>query len=257
MPIYTPAPSGRIELSLYTHNAAVLSSTVHNNPNYVYLSSNSVDIPLPYAINTRYFALSATAGLTANMVNADWLGAVGAYRASTATGSSAIIPDSTAPFTPDMAGACVKHAHEAGATTETGVSIIKSVDSTTQLTIENVSGAAFANGHYYYIYKSWWIVPVTGIYLVITQGYFSTVVDQKTYYPQLETAAVGSAPGSVFSPSIQASGTGVIYTPFAGLVSLAAGNYVTFSAFTDTTSKNSTMYGPYTRIKIWLLQQTA
>jgi len=161
-----------LRTNLSTHNAAVLSQTVHDNDNLLVGYGNetvtglptSSDIgPKPAAVKAP--ALTATLDSLNKLDVSDWYGAAGAYRQSDADSDATHIRDDDANFPASIRNTIVKWASDSAGTLNTGVGLTKTVASD-ELTILKCSGADFAASYYYWIKHSEWIVPVTGIYVV-------------------------------------------------------------------------------------------
>jgi hypothetical protein len=219
-----------------------------------------VYLPTPTGAEyARFFKLVASSDPLSKIQAADWLGTSATYLQAKSLGCSAtvITAASGTPFTADMKYCVIKHASTSNGVTNAGVSIVKSVDSSTQLTIEKVSGTDFANSYYFYISHNEWIVPTTGIYLITTKLYLNAPVDLRNYFYSGWSAANGSAPARKFLVALQSAGTSDMAQPVTNMVSLTKDNYFFIAGSTTDTTKGTNMFESLATIDLMLLRQTA
>lgn len=178
-----------------------------------------------------------------NYIVDDWYGADGAFEQANSSGCSSSniqIKAGSVPYPIELQYCLVEWASTSDGVTNYGKGYINTRIDASNLNISKVSGADFANNYYYRIRKIGYVVPVTGLYQIISFNRVSVAEDQKRYNfdvldPQLTT------PIPYASISVTASGVGTLVLPSSGLVYLTAGQFITQRIKTYGLSANLTL----------------
>jgi len=242
----------------FDHNAAVLSTTVHNNNNYFtgYGNESVID---PVTKQLRIPSLTAIEDPASGLDVSDWYGASGAYRQADADSDATHIQDDDASFPNSINFTLVKWASDAAGTLNTGIGVISVVDSDT-LTIEKFTGDDFAASYYYWIKHSEWVVPVTGMYLVKASIVYLPAEVAKTFEVRIYTTTGTSGPVQK-AQGIQIPGTATYSIPqVTHFIPLTAGDHLFTIALHDGTPGVPDIYSTdpsHIPLQAFLMKQTA
>lgn len=244
----------------YDHNAAVLSSTVHNNNNQCQLYSNEILAGLQNSVVHKWPTLTASYDPLSAIVTTDWYGATGAYTQADGAGCSNVnIRKVGAAFPSSILYTVVRSASDAAGTLNLGIHIITARPDADNLTIVKLSGVNFANSYYFWIKHAEWTPAVTGLYLVTGQQYYNPAEADKFFTMRLYEINGTSAPTLLKARGLNNPVAGDAATPFGFQVTLTASRPIFVAAYFVGTSGVPSHYGSSTAcpLEIFLLKQTA
>jgi len=241
------------------HNAAVLSTTVHNNNNiFLGYGNETVTDPTPTTL-IKIPTMTAIADPASGLDVSDWYGAAGAYEQADADSDATHIQDDSASFPDSIKFTLVKWASNAAGDTNTGIGAITAVDSDT-LTIIKFTGANFAASYYYWIKHSEWVVPVTGYYSCKAVVLYLPAEADKKFNAKLYSYTGTDTPAQKLDGLVIPPIADYIYAVTSGTLLLTAGDHV-FSvsnhAGTSGTPDIYTTDPSHLPFELFLLKQTA
>jgi len=247
-----------VQTELTNHNAAVLSSSVHNNNNL--FSGYGAEIVEGLRATIKVPTLTAISDPLSILNVTDWYGASGAYRQSDADSSATKIEDDDANFPNSIRLTIVKWASNAAGDADTGIGVIHTVTSSTTLTIEKCSGDDFAASYYYWIKHSELIIPVTGLYSVTGGVLFLPAEVDKIFQAQIREFTGTASPTQLTSIAFASPIATYSQPANAWLVPLTAGQSIFLVAYHTGTEGTPTLYytaPSHNPLSIFLLKQTA
>lgn len=241
----------------FDHNAAVLSTTVHDNDNW--FSGYSAETIAGLPSHAKCPTLTAISDPSSMLTVADWYGASGAYRQSDADSDATHIRDDDANFPDSIEYSIVKWASNAAGDTNTGIGVIYTPAST-EVVIKKCSGVNFAGSYYYWIKHSEIIIPVTGLYLVTGGVLFLPAEVDKNFQVRIYTFSGTGAIAQVASGDL-GSPLATYSQPIGSwLIPLTATHSLFFLANHNGTEGTPTLYygaPSHSPLAIFLLKQTA
>ncbi len=243
----------------HDHNAAVLSTTIHNNNNWCALLCQTaiVDIP-PFTTIHMVPSLTVVSDPASGSKNGDWRGTTGARVQSDAGSSATHIIDADAAFTQDMFYHYIVTSSDVGGAANIGYYIITAV-AAGDLTIAKASGTNCAASYYYYLKYQGWTVPVTGLYLIQASTDFYPGEAGKAYNIYIYQTDGTSAPTKIGEWQNLPGAAAEIPTPFTMLYTLTAGQVLSLGGTHTGTAGTPDLYAANNTIylKAFLLKQTA
>ena len=246
---------GTLPNALFDHNAALLSSLVHNNTTLFRAAANA-NYYMPHLKYSRVQAV-ADPDIGSNF-KSDYL--FNAKSAEDHDCSATNIHSHDAAFTTvggktlSLAAALVEWTDSAGANPGY-VYAHWSAITATNLTIYKVSGEGFQNSGKFTIKKAWYEVPTTGVYLVIgaVRTTDTNIVADKRYYSII---AVNGVP--VYTTFQHASVAQQIISQVVTLASLTASDQIALWSYNNSGVDTIIIWGdvPSIALSLMLLRAT-
>jgi len=241
----------------FDHNAAVLSSSVHDNDNW--FSGYGAEQIAGLRAYLKVPALTAISDPSSILNVTDWYGVSGTYIQADADSDATHIEDDDANFPDSIKYTLVKWASNAAGDADTGIGVITVVDSDT-LTIGKCSGANFGASYYYWIKHSELVIPVTGLYLITGAVLFLPAEADKVFHVRIWGFTGTNAPTSLVSSSISSPIADQCAPSGSWLVPLTASQSIYLQSYHGGTEGTPTLYyaaASHNPLSIFLMKQTA